>query len=66
VVHVALFIAMATWPLFYVYSRSLSTVRLVRRDEDGFWNRNKEAVILLAIGAVLGGIVTYIVTILTK
>lgn len=65
-VHAGLLIAMFTWPLSYVYSRSLATVRLTRRNEGGFWSRNQEALILLAIGAILGGIVTYIVTILTK
>lgn len=65
-VHVALFFVMALWLLSFVYSRSLHTVSLTRRSEGGFWSRNKEAAILLAIGAVLGGIVTYIVTILTK
>jgi hypothetical protein len=65
-VHAALTILIASWPLCYAYSRTLSTVRLTRRTEGGFWSRNREALVLLAIGAMLGGVVTYIVTILTK
>lgn len=65
-VHAALIILMASWPLSYGYSRTLTTVRLIRHNEGGFWSRNREAIILLAIGAVLGGIVTYVVTILTR
>jgi hypothetical protein len=65
-VHAALIILMASWPLSYAYSRTLTTVSLTRHNEVGFWSRNREAIILLALGALFGGIVTYIVTILTK
>ncbi len=55
---------------YYVYLRKLTTLRLTRRHEGGFWRRNSEKVVLLVIGALigalLGGIATYAVTVLTK
>lgn len=64
--HLGLSLVIAIFPLSFAYSRAVPTVSLTRRNEGGFWKRNREALVLLAIGSVFGGIVTYIVTILTK
>lgn len=65
-IHGLLVLAVITWPISYLYSRFLTTVRLTRHNEGGFFSRNREAIILLIIGAVLGGLTTFVVTLLTK
>lgn len=68
--HFAAIALMVFWPAAYAYSRTLTTLRLTRRHEGGFWRRNADKIILLvigaAVGAVIGGIATYVVTMLTR
>ncbi|MBA3445914.1 MAG: hypothetical protein H0T58_13830 [Gemmatimonadales bacterium] len=44
--------------------RSRSGALLQRKHEGGFWKRNRDAVILLCIGALMGAVLTYLVNLL--
>ncbi len=50
-------IGFATFPVRRVFCG----VHLTRRHETGFWNRNKDALILLVLGAVIGGIISAVI-----
>jgi hypothetical protein len=49
----------------YVYRYLWSSLTLVRKHEYGFWNRNKDKIILTSIGLILGSIITILVQLIT-
>ena len=64
--HIFVLMTILSWPISYFYSLNLPTLRLSGKGEGSFWKRNRESIILVIIGSIFGGIVTYLVTILAK
>jgi hypothetical protein len=60
------FLFLSFWVASVVHRRLNFKVNLIRKHEHGFLKRNSDAILLMIIGGVIGSLITYITTVLSK
>ncbi len=61
-----LFIVWSVWEYRFKTQRYNTIIFSLRKNTPGFWHRNKDQIIMLLIGSVIGALVTLLVSITTK